>query len=97
MNEGKVAIASRRLFIMVMALIAPELMITWATRQFFSARAAAQNFNESYFDTQPTKAYVHRDIPEGSGSSTTEPAKFRSLLIPGLFCQAGTNIESLPS
>ncbi|KAG2136365.1 uncharacterized protein EDB93DRAFT_1091843 [Suillus bovinus] len=38
MNESKVAITSRRLFIMVIALIAPELMITWATRQFFSAR-----------------------------------------------------------
>ncbi|KAG2755144.1 hypothetical protein P692DRAFT_20719093 [Suillus brevipes Sb2] len=61
MNEGKVAITSRRLFIMVMALIAPELMITWATRQFFSARAAAKNFNDSHFDTtQSTKAYMHR-------------------------------------
>ncbi|KAG1794786.1 uncharacterized protein HD556DRAFT_1236346 [Suillus plorans] len=38
MDEGKIAITSRRLFIMAMALIAPELMITWATRQFFSAR-----------------------------------------------------------
>ncbi|KAG2098760.1 uncharacterized protein F5147DRAFT_640865 [Suillus discolor] len=38
MDEGKIAITSRRLFIMVIALIAPELMITWATRQFFSAQ-----------------------------------------------------------
>ncbi|KAG2109821.1 hypothetical protein DEU56DRAFT_749915 [Suillus clintonianus] len=38
MEEGRVAITSRRLFLMVAALIAPELMITWATRQFFSAQ-----------------------------------------------------------
>jgi hypothetical protein len=87
MNEGKVAITSRRLFIMVMALIAPELMITWATRQFFSARAAAKNFNDSHFDTtQSTKAYMHRDIPEGSRSpGAPKTAKFRSLLISELF------------
>ncbi|KAG1814691.1 uncharacterized protein BJ212DRAFT_347280 [Suillus subaureus] len=47
MDEGKVAITSRRLFIMVIALIAPELMITWATRQFFSARDVAKDFNAS--------------------------------------------------
>jgi len=108
-NEGKVAIASRRIFIMVMALIAPELMITWATRQFFSARATAKDFNER-FSAQPTKAYSnhrdisektatsHRDIPEGSGSpSAPQPAKSRSLLITGLFCQAGTDMIPLPS
>ncbi|KAG0702520.1 hypothetical protein DFH29DRAFT_851407 [Suillus ampliporus] len=38
MNEGKFAIISRRLSIMIIALIAPELMITWAVRQFFSAQ-----------------------------------------------------------
>ncbi|KAG1880137.1 hypothetical protein F4604DRAFT_520054 [Suillus subluteus] len=91
MNEGKVAITSRRLFIMVMASIAPELMITWATRQFFSAREAAKDFNDR-LSIQPTKAYSdrrdisgmtatpHRDIPEGSGSpSTPKPAMFRRL------------------
>ncbi|KAG1817818.1 hypothetical protein EV424DRAFT_1621336, partial [Suillus variegatus] len=45
MDEGKIAITSRRLFIMVIALIAPELMITWATRQFFSACEAAEDFS----------------------------------------------------
>ncbi|KAG2335251.1 hypothetical protein BDR05DRAFT_831374, partial [Suillus weaverae] len=45
MDEGKLAITSRRLCIMAIALIAPELMITWATQQFFSACAAAKAFN----------------------------------------------------
>jgi hypothetical protein len=44
-DEGKLAITSRRLFIMFIALVAPELIITWATRQYFSARKAAIEFN----------------------------------------------------
>ncbi|KAG1741720.1 hypothetical protein EDB19DRAFT_709797 [Suillus lakei] len=42
-RDGKFIVACRRLFIMIVALIAPELMITWATRQFFSARSAAKD------------------------------------------------------
>ncbi|KAG2033101.1 hypothetical protein BDR03DRAFT_872734 [Suillus americanus] len=38
MDEGNFAVFSRRLGIMTMALIAPELMITWATVQFLSAQ-----------------------------------------------------------
>ena len=44
-KEEKVAITSRRLFIMVMGLIAPELMITWAARQFFGAFITAKIVN----------------------------------------------------
>jgi hypothetical protein len=69
MDEGKFAITSRRLFIMVMALIAPELMITWAARQFFSARTTAKVFNDA-FDTPtrpclsaPTIHGDHRYLP----------------------------------
>ncbi|KAJ8590161.1 hypothetical protein M405DRAFT_712308, partial [Rhizopogon salebrosus TDB-379] len=50
-NESQAAITFRHLFIMVVALIAPELIITWATRQFFSAREAAKDFNDT-FDVQ---------------------------------------------
>ncbi|KAG2067386.1 hypothetical protein BDR04DRAFT_1027713, partial [Suillus decipiens] len=46
MEEKAFTVHSRRLFTMVMALIAPELMVTWATQQFFSARAAAKDFND---------------------------------------------------
>ena len=55
MNEGKVAITSRRLIIMVMALVVPELMITWAARQFFSARKTAKSFNDT-FGARPAQA-----------------------------------------
>ncbi|KAG2755143.1 hypothetical protein P692DRAFT_20827581 [Suillus brevipes Sb2] len=55
MDEGMLSVASRRLFIMVVALIAPELIITWATRQFFSARRAAKDFNTE-FGTQHARA-----------------------------------------
>ena len=43
-EEGIIAVTSRRLFLMLMALIAPELMITWSAGQFFSARDAAEKF-----------------------------------------------------
>ncbi|KAG2033092.1 hypothetical protein BDR03DRAFT_968434 [Suillus americanus] len=45
MDEGRVAITSRRLFIMVIALIAPELMITWATRNAFIIRRPTTHGN----------------------------------------------------
>ncbi|KAG1730934.1 uncharacterized protein EDB91DRAFT_1085229 [Suillus paluster] len=45
MDEKKAAVISRRLFSMVVALIAPELVITWAAQQFFSARRVATEFN----------------------------------------------------
>jgi len=45
MEDGVVAITSRRLFLMFMALIAPELMVTWSARQFFSARESAKKYN----------------------------------------------------
>ncbi|KAG2033091.1 hypothetical protein BDR03DRAFT_968430 [Suillus americanus] len=61
-NEGVVAVTSRRLFIMVVALISPELMITWATRQFFSARQAAKDFNTE-FSAHRARTYGNdRDI-----------------------------------
>ncbi|KAG2344047.1 hypothetical protein BDR05DRAFT_883061, partial [Suillus weaverae] len=46
MDDGKVVVTSRRLFIMAMAMMAPELMITWAAAQFFCAREVAKDFNE---------------------------------------------------
>ncbi|KAG1880135.1 hypothetical protein F4604DRAFT_1620150 [Suillus subluteus] len=84
MNESKVAITSRRLFVMVVALIAPELMITWATRQFFSSRSAAQAFDDEFRAQLEQRAKTHNDdgdtsdtatlvsdISEASGSSST--------------------------
>ncbi|KAG1717710.1 hypothetical protein EDB19DRAFT_1175719 [Suillus lakei] len=80
-DEGRATITSRRLFIMIMALIAPELMITWATRQFFSARATAKEFNDEFAvrlgqfrDRQAIwesklAAALLGDIPNSSGNS----------------------------
>ncbi|KAG2130698.1 hypothetical protein DEU56DRAFT_740578 [Suillus clintonianus] len=48
MDEGRVDTTSRRLFLMVVALVAPELIITWATRQYFSAHAATKEFNDAF-------------------------------------------------
>ena len=44
-NDSKYAIIGRRLFLMVLALFAPELLVTWAALQYFSARETVQEFN----------------------------------------------------
>ncbi|KAJ8582260.1 hypothetical protein M405DRAFT_854634 [Rhizopogon salebrosus TDB-379] len=45
-DEGKLAVTSRRLLIMIMVLVVPELIIAWAARQFFSAYETAFEFNQ---------------------------------------------------
>ncbi|KAJ8582550.1 hypothetical protein M405DRAFT_937709 [Rhizopogon salebrosus TDB-379] len=78
-DEGKVAITCRRLFIMVMALFAPELIITWAARQFFSAHQAAKDFNDTP-DVQLSQVQSLRGVQDESVSLTIpRPAgsKFR--------------------
>ncbi|KAG2068153.1 hypothetical protein BDR04DRAFT_1119996 [Suillus decipiens] len=75
MKEGRVVIFCRRLFIMVLALIAPELMVTWATIQSGSARTIAKAFNK-VIGAQPCQARNdHPDIEEStllSKSSTSD-------------------------
>ncbi|KAG1794773.1 uncharacterized protein HD556DRAFT_1269671 [Suillus plorans] len=48
MDERKFAVYSRRLGIMMMALIAPELMVTWATIQYIAARETVKDFNDAF-------------------------------------------------
>lgn len=66
MKEGRVVIFCRRLFIMVLALIAPELMITWATIQYGSACTTAKAFNK-VIDAQPHR--TRNDHPDIEMSS----------------------------
>ncbi|KAG0695645.1 hypothetical protein DFH29DRAFT_1083287 [Suillus ampliporus] len=68
MEEGKVSVTFHRLSIMVIALIAPELMITWAARQFFSARAAAEEFNEAFGSQRAPAHGGHGDISESTAT-----------------------------
>ncbi|KAG1762418.1 hypothetical protein EDD22DRAFT_1027991, partial [Suillus occidentalis] len=63
MDEGVLSVGSRRLFIMVVALISPELIITWATRQFFSARNTAKDFNDG-ISTRAETYGNNRDISD---------------------------------
>ncbi|KAG2068154.1 hypothetical protein BDR04DRAFT_1025390 [Suillus decipiens] len=46
MDEGIIVVFRRRLGIMILALIAPELMVTWAIMQFLSACDTAKAFNK---------------------------------------------------
>ncbi|KAG2357370.1 hypothetical protein BDR07DRAFT_1612543 [Suillus spraguei] len=82
MDEGKFTVNSRRLGIMLMALIAPELMITWATAQFISARSTAKNFNDvfgaqldqargNHPDTEESAATSLREFPTSDGTNSS--------------------------
>ncbi|KAG1809663.1 uncharacterized protein BJ212DRAFT_1279256 [Suillus subaureus] len=52
LKDSPLRLLRRRLGIMIMALIAPELIITWAMRQLISARHVTRQFKESeYFKT----------------------------------------------
>jgi hypothetical protein len=63
MDEVRLAINSRRLFIMV---IAPEFVITWAMRQIFGAYAAPNDFN---YESSVQCAQTHIDDRVISGNS----------------------------
>ncbi|KAG2110147.1 hypothetical protein BD769DRAFT_1779014 [Suillus cothurnatus] len=63
MDEVRLAINSRRLFIMA---IAPEFVITWAMRQIFGAYAAANDFN---YESGVQCAQTHIDDRVISGNS----------------------------
>lgn len=110
-DEGKVAIISRRLFIMGMALIAPELIITWAAQQFFSARKTAKDSNHSP-DAQPNDEHynnagsssttLHAEIPQSvdrNSHSLNAPQvagpKIRGRLHAETFQLAVTNVEQI--
>ncbi|KAG2130720.1 hypothetical protein DEU56DRAFT_954638 [Suillus clintonianus] len=85
MDEGKWTVLFRRLFFMAMALTAPELMITWATNQFLSARVTANAFNDVFGARLHQIRGDHSDIRE---SITT--------LLNGIPTSDGRN-SSLPS
>ena len=110
-DEGKVAIISRRLFIMGMALIAPELIITWAAQQFFSARKTAKDFNH-FPDAQPNNEHynnagsssttLHAEIPQLAYRNSPSPnapqvagPKIRGRLHAQTFQLAVTNVEQI--
>ncbi|KAG2342606.1 hypothetical protein BDR05DRAFT_990208 [Suillus weaverae] len=67
MGQGKVSFTYYRMVYMVMGLIAPEVIITWAAEEFFSARTAAKNFNNE-FGAQ--RAQIHDGDQDTSGSTS---------------------------
>ncbi|KAG1759850.1 hypothetical protein EDD22DRAFT_993119 [Suillus occidentalis] len=52
-EEGIVAIAFRRL-LMVMAFLAPEIMVAWAALQFLCARQVAKDFDDVFMHNTPS-------------------------------------------
>ncbi|KAJ8581468.1 hypothetical protein M405DRAFT_924998, partial [Rhizopogon salebrosus TDB-379] len=71
LDDRKLAIMSRRILLMVMALVVPELVIVWAARQFFSARYTANEFNEKLSKKLAQADGDHRKIGEESQFTVT--------------------------
>ncbi|KAG1809713.1 uncharacterized protein BJ212DRAFT_599553 [Suillus subaureus] len=64
-KDSPYRILRRRLGIMIMALIAPELMVTWAMRQWFSACYVTRRFEKSgYPSVLPEQAQSEEKEPE---------------------------------
>jgi hypothetical protein len=57
---------SRRILLMVKALVVPELVIIWAARQYFSARRTANEFNEKLSEKLAQADGDHRRTGEES-------------------------------
>ncbi|KAG2367611.1 hypothetical protein BDR07DRAFT_1326365 [Suillus spraguei] len=64
MNEGIIVVFRRRLGIMILALIAPELMVTWAMMQFLSAWDTAKAFNKVISAQRHQACGNHSDMGE---------------------------------
>jgi hypothetical protein len=62
-DEGKLAIISRRLLIMVMVLVVPELIIAWAARQYFSAFEFNRDITEDAQQREKWTTTLSAEIP----------------------------------
>ncbi|KAG1725935.1 hypothetical protein EDB19DRAFT_251911 [Suillus lakei] len=71
-QDSPVLILWRRLGIMIMALIFPELIIAWAMRQWFSARQVTKEFKESGFFNVPQP----QEQSQNNGSIETTPEQY---------------------
>ncbi|KAG1769408.1 hypothetical protein EDD22DRAFT_167377 [Suillus occidentalis] len=74
MDEGRTTIFFRRLSIMVLALIAPELMVTWATMQFLSALKTADSFKKFHPACSNRTTEVTAMLPAGAALDTSHPS-----------------------
>jgi hypothetical protein len=72
MDERKIAIFFRRLYTMIIALVAPELMVTWAMMQFLSARDTAKTFNVA-FNHSESKAILSAPHDNFRGRLPAQP------------------------
>ncbi|KAG1778895.1 hypothetical protein EV702DRAFT_143345 [Suillus placidus] len=78
-------ILRRRIGIMIMALIAPELIVIWAMRQWFSARSVTRRFKESgYPSVRPEQEQSEKkesvEAPEQHGNRFLRFLHFLRLL-----------------
>ena len=96
--EGGLAVGIRRLSIMILALVAPEIVVMWAVRQFFAARMVQKRFEEALQDgtlevrvkpcCEPrlVSARVPRDADEVKITIPEEVTESVSSILPWIRC-----------
>lgn len=72
MNEGKFTVLFRRLGFMMIALLGPEIIITWAAIQFLCARTTANAFNDAFGAQIHQARSDHSDIGESTATFLNE-------------------------
>ena len=96
--EGGVAVGIRRLGIMILALVAPEIVVMWAIRQFFATRMVQKRFQKALKDgalelrVKPccelrlVSAIVPCDVDEVRITIPEEATKSVSSTLPWIHC-----------
>ncbi|KAG1836388.1 hypothetical protein DFJ58DRAFT_171837 [Suillus subalutaceus] len=79
-KDSPLLILRRRLGIMIMALIAPELIVTWAMRQWISACRVTRQFKESGFFKVSQQSENHRSIAATAEQYVEDHDRTRLLL-----------------
>ncbi|KAG1729769.1 hypothetical protein EDB19DRAFT_1913199 [Suillus lakei] len=92
-QDSPVLILWRRLGIMIMALIFPELIIAWAMRQWFSARQVTKEFKESGFFNVPQP----QEQSENNGSIEATPEQYFEGELDLLSCTPNTFPHGSPA
>ncbi|KAG1725930.1 hypothetical protein EDB19DRAFT_2043106 [Suillus lakei] len=92
-QDSPVLILWRRLGIMIMALIFPELIIAWAMRQWLSARQVTKEFKESGFFNVPQL----QEQSENNGSIEATPEQYVEGELDHLSCTLNTFPRGSPA
>ncbi|KAG1848053.1 hypothetical protein DFJ58DRAFT_474296 [Suillus subalutaceus] len=95
-KDNTLHILRRRLGIMIMALLAPELIVAWAMRQSFSARQVTRQFKESGYPSVGPKSESHEEkesveVPQPRPPQAGHFGAYKGSIRPGFYVVGNTS------